>query len=455
MASSAPNMPILIIPDTRLRSPYTVLPKLFIGDFLGLNGINAHCTEPTSISGPLRMNDVKCILQLNVKITHQDSFFETLYLHTLSMHVEVPESSGLPAQCLTSPIVTLGAFEGRALDDDAPSWTRIPPGMAFEIRQPRVGMASLTRLPAAWQSWTYVLAQIRHITTILPDWADMFGPFPTWYYDGRPGLHRIDPGNMVHSQANPPRRSSRLPRQTVRTRIKGMGGVTVKVTGDLHHEILWDLKRQHVVDSSSMLQSSRKIRKTFMLHTFKSSFGGLLMPIRVNTAAPGFNLPILFFCDPVVITHRRLSVEGTAYDVCAAHPEGAATRANSVVVVIKRRGFEAWGSRPTHLWEEDRLEAVAAINAFFKTLAVTKPYLYYIVRIKAGTISRSNNRCLSLQDYDDCRRDPNSRQTSCAGRTGRHIQCPSRYVLSATCPNGNVKIDSQTGVKNVVGVESH
>lgn len=68
MVSSAPNMPILIIPDTRLRSPYTVLPKSFIGDFLELNGVNAHCTEPTSISGPLRMNDVKCILQLTVKI---------------------------------------------------------------------------------------------------------------------------------------------------------------------------------------------------------------------------------------------------------------------------------------------------------------------------------------------------------------------------------------------------
>lgn len=27
-----------------------------------------------------------------------------------------------------------------------------------------------------------------------------------------------------------------------------MGGVTVKVTGNMHHEILWDLKRQHVVE---------------------------------------------------------------------------------------------------------------------------------------------------------------------------------------------------------------
>lgn len=66
------------------------------------------------------------------------------------MHVEVPESSGLPAQCLVSPIVTLGAFEGPALDDDAPSWTRIPPGLAFEIRQPRVGMAYAFAELAMW-----------------------------------------------------------------------------------------------------------------------------------------------------------------------------------------------------------------------------------------------------------------------------------------------------------------
>lgn len=81
---------------------------------------------------------------------HQDDFFETLYLHTLSMHVEVPQSSGLPARCLTSAIVTLGAFEGRANDDDAPSWTRIPPGMIFEIRQPRVGMAYVFAELSMW-----------------------------------------------------------------------------------------------------------------------------------------------------------------------------------------------------------------------------------------------------------------------------------------------------------------
>ncbi|KZP08140.1 hypothetical protein FIBSPDRAFT_949157 [Athelia psychrophila] len=124
-----------------------------------------------------------------------------------------------------------------------------------------------------------------------------------------------------------------------------------------------------------MLQSARRSRKSFRLHTFKSSFGGLLMPIHIDIqyieAGTTFKLPILqpFFYNPTAITHRRLSVDGIMYDVYAAHPESGVTKGNSVVLVIKRRGFEAWGARPTHLWEEDRLDAVAVIEAFFKTLA--------------------------------------------------------------------------------------
>lgn len=64
-----PILPILVIPDTRLTSPYTILPKPnVIDDFLLLSGINAGCTEPTSIVGPIRMNDVKCVVQLNIKM---------------------------------------------------------------------------------------------------------------------------------------------------------------------------------------------------------------------------------------------------------------------------------------------------------------------------------------------------------------------------------------------------
>lgn len=82
--------------------------------------------------------------------THQDDFFQDLFLYSLVMHVDVPVASGLPAKYLSSAIVTLGAFEGPALDDDAPSWTRIPSGMAFEIRQPRVGIALLFAELSMW-----------------------------------------------------------------------------------------------------------------------------------------------------------------------------------------------------------------------------------------------------------------------------------------------------------------
>lgn len=66
------------------------------------------------------------------------------------MHVDIPAASGLPVKYLSSPIVTLGAFEGPAFDEDAPSWTRIPPGLAFEIRQPRLGMAYLFAELCLW-----------------------------------------------------------------------------------------------------------------------------------------------------------------------------------------------------------------------------------------------------------------------------------------------------------------
>lgn len=173
-----------------------------------------------------------------------------MFLYTLKMHVDIPAASGLPAAYLTSAIVTLGAFEGRAVHDDAPSWTRIPAGMTFEIRQPRVGMAflfaelsmwpeniavastelnpaarsklilpflmkqnglsltmqlwsrsikvsnyvphihilSLTNLPGSWQSWTYLLADIPQITRKLPLWTHLFGPWPVFYDEASLGL---------------------------------------------------------------------------------------------------------------------------------------------------------------------------------------------------------------------------------------------------------------------------
>lgn len=78
-----------------------------------------------------------------------------------------------------------------------------------------------------------MLEGIRYITRVLPLWIDMFGPFPTFYYDGPLGLrevknwYRIDPGFVQIShlsekqhqedlQANGPRRSSCLARKTAK-----------------------------------------------------------------------------------------------------------------------------------------------------------------------------------------------------------------------------------------------
>ena len=60
------------------------------------------------------------------------------------MYCDVPESSGVDVSHLSSPIVTLGYYEGLAEDEDAPVWCRqIETGHIFEFKQPQLDMAKL------------------------------------------------------------------------------------------------------------------------------------------------------------------------------------------------------------------------------------------------------------------------------------------------------------------------
>ena len=61
-------------------------------------------------------------------------------VHNLVIYVEIPETSGLDVSCLSSPVVTLGRYEGLSSDATAPEWTRMPTGIPFEIRQPCTAM---------------------------------------------------------------------------------------------------------------------------------------------------------------------------------------------------------------------------------------------------------------------------------------------------------------------------
>jgi hypothetical protein len=70
--------------------------------------------------------------------------------YKLVMYVEVPESSGLHISNLSSPIVTLGHYEGLSSDIDAPEWTRMPPGIPVSLRQPRDAIADVFAELAFW-----------------------------------------------------------------------------------------------------------------------------------------------------------------------------------------------------------------------------------------------------------------------------------------------------------------
>ena len=66
------------------------------------------------------------------------------------VYVEIPETSGLNVSCLSSPVVTLGRYEGLLSDATAPEWTRMPTGIPFEIRQPRTAMLDVFDELAFW-----------------------------------------------------------------------------------------------------------------------------------------------------------------------------------------------------------------------------------------------------------------------------------------------------------------
>lgn len=66
------------------------------------------------------------------------------------IYVDVPETSGLHVSTLSSPVVTLGCYRGLSSDSQAPQWTRMPPGISFEIRQPRKAIADVFMEIAFW-----------------------------------------------------------------------------------------------------------------------------------------------------------------------------------------------------------------------------------------------------------------------------------------------------------------
>jgi hypothetical protein len=75
---------------------------------------------------------------------------EDFFRYDLMFYVEVPETSGIDVAYFSSPIVTLGRYEGHFSDASAPKWTHIAIGVAFDIRQPCGPVAAVFAELAFW-----------------------------------------------------------------------------------------------------------------------------------------------------------------------------------------------------------------------------------------------------------------------------------------------------------------
>ena len=86
-----------------------------------------------------------CVLQIR-----RNGVSRSITVHNLIIYVEIPETSGLDVSCLSSPVVTLGRYEGLSSDATAPEWTRMPTRIPFEIRQPCTAMLDVFDELAFW-----------------------------------------------------------------------------------------------------------------------------------------------------------------------------------------------------------------------------------------------------------------------------------------------------------------
>jgi hypothetical protein len=66
------------------------------------------------------------------------------------LYANAPEASGVDVQYMSSPVVTLGRYDGQFTDSNAPAWTHLPPGVTVELRQPGTAVAAVFAELAFW-----------------------------------------------------------------------------------------------------------------------------------------------------------------------------------------------------------------------------------------------------------------------------------------------------------------
>jgi hypothetical protein len=88
-------------------------------------------------------------------------------MYNLVVYVETPEASGVDLSYLSSPLATMGRYEGSHADIDAPEWTRMEVKRPLQFRQPRGAMAEVFMKLAFWTE----NAEIVSTMFICPEWT--------------------------------------------------------------------------------------------------------------------------------------------------------------------------------------------------------------------------------------------------------------------------------------------
>ena len=71
-------------------------------------------------------------------------------MYNLVIYVETPEASGVNLSYLSSPLATIGRYEGSNTAIDAPEWTCMEVNRPLQFRQPRGAMAEVFMKLAFW-----------------------------------------------------------------------------------------------------------------------------------------------------------------------------------------------------------------------------------------------------------------------------------------------------------------
>ncbi|KIM78282.1 hypothetical protein PILCRDRAFT_11275 [Piloderma croceum F 1598] len=167
------NQHYLDLPQPSINKPYMVLPcPNAVDNWIYQNKDDAHTN--VFVPGYLHLSDtpsdqVLCTVQISeVKMHPSDPPSRDFVAYNLILYVEVPENSGVNPAYLSSPLATLGRYEGMFYDKEAPTWVScMAVGRPLMFRQPRGAMAEVFATIAHWTE----NASIPYLSKVMLEWA--------------------------------------------------------------------------------------------------------------------------------------------------------------------------------------------------------------------------------------------------------------------------------------------